>query len=355
MGQGDEEFEDANQMDGSFYFYDPNKGAAIFFTIAFFVSGVLHVWQTTHYKCWILTPLFPFCCLLFTAGFALREYGAFHYDSLNAFIASVCITYAAPPLLELQNYHMLGRILYYVPHHSPMHPGRVLTTFGFVSAVIEALNGWGASYSSNQSLTDAELAAGHALIKTSLILQLAVISCFVCLTAVFHRRCYRAGAVNAKVASSLVTLYISTGLILARTIYRTVEYFGVAEYRFTDPGFNPESLSPTIRYEVFFYMFEASLMLINCCLFNLRHPRRYLPRNNKIYMAQDGITEIEGPGLKDPRPFWQTVIDPFDIVGLTKGVNHQADKFWDSHTGTNDTTKGSSPKAAAKEGTSRLE
>jgi hypothetical protein len=245
-------------VDGSFYFYAPNKGAAIFFSIAFMMSGVIHVWQTTRYKCWILTPLYPFCCLLFTAGFALREYGAFHYNNLDVFIASVCITYAAPPLLELQNYHVLGRILYYVPYHSPLHPGRVLTTFGFVSAIVEALNGWGASYSANQSLSDREMKAGHALIKTSLILQLGVLTCFFWLAVLFHRRCLKAGAMNAQLNSSLITLYISAGLISIRTIYRTVEYFGMAEYRFSDPDFDPQTMSPIIRYEVFFYIFEGS-------------------------------------------------------------------------------------------------
>ena len=33
---------------------------------------------------------------LFTVGFVLREYGAFHYDNLDVYIASICITYAAP-------------------------------------------------------------------------------------------------------------------------------------------------------------------------------------------------------------------------------------------------------------------
>jgi hypothetical protein len=43
-----------------------------------------------------LTPFFPFCSLLFFAGFAIRAYGAFHYDNLEVYIASLCITYAAP-------------------------------------------------------------------------------------------------------------------------------------------------------------------------------------------------------------------------------------------------------------------
>ncbi|KAF4468994.1 Rtm1p [Fusarium albosuccineum] len=319
---------DGKYVDGSFWFYAPNKGAAIFFCIAFCVSGCLHAWQASRYKCWILTPLFPFCSLLFTAGFALRVYGAFHYDNLDIFIASVCITYAAPPLLELQNYHILGRILYYVPYHSPIHPGRALTTFGFISGIIEALNGWGASYSANQSLTDKEIATGHALIKTSLIMQVVVAVLFITLAAVFHRRCIAGGVQNDRLKNSLVTLYTSIILILARTIYRIVEYFSVAELRY-GPGFDPSTINPVVRYEWFFYVFEAAVMLINTVMFNMRHPRRYLPKNNKIYLSPDGVTEVEGPGFKDPRPFWQTLVDPFDVHGLITGRGRETDRFWD--------------------------
>ncbi|KAF7563761.1 hypothetical protein G7046_g377 [Stylonectria norvegica] len=321
---------DGKYVDDSYYFYAPNKGAAIFFAIAFCASGCVHAWQNSHYKCWILMPFFPFCSLLFTAGFALRGYGAFHYNNLDVYIASICITYAAPPLLELQNYHILGRILYYVPYLSPLHPGRVLTTFGFVSGIIEALNGLGASYSANSSLPRKQIEAGHALIKASLILQIVVAACFVYLAVVFHRRCLAHGIMNARLRSSLITLYTSTALILARTIYRLVEYFSVAELH-VKPGFDPMSMSAIIRYEWFFYVFEAVVMLCNSVLFNVRHPRRYLPRSNKIYLAQDGVTEVEGPGLKDPRPKWQTFLDPFDIHGAVTGkMGHQTDKFWEN-------------------------
>lgn len=212
-----------------------------------------------------------------------------------------------------------------MPYHAPLHPGRVLTTFGFVSAIVEALNGWGASYSANQSLSHSERNAGHALIKTSLLLQLAVIALFVALAGLYHHRCAKHGAVNRVVRSTLITLYISVGLILVRTIFRTAEYFGVAQARFDDPDFDPMSLTPLLRYEAFFYVFEGALMLINCVMFNWQHPRRYLPENSKIYLsAADGTTEIEGPGYEDGRPFWRTLVDPFDIHGLLTGESKKA-------------------------------
>lgn len=175
--------------------------------------------------------------------------------------------------------------------------------------------------------------SGHALIKTSLILQLVVALCFVTLAGMFHRRCSKHGASNRQLVNTLVTLYVSIGLIVVRTIFRTVEYFGLAEYRFSDPNFNPVLMSPLLRYEVFFYIFEGALMLCNNVLFNFRHPRHYLPENSKIYLSSDGVTEIEGSGYADPRPLWRTVLDPFDLVGAVKGGKGDSEaRYWEEHT-----------------------
>ena len=57
---------------------------------------VLTRYRIRHYTCWKLTPLFPLCSFLFVTGFTLRIYGAFHYDHLEMYIATMCITYAAP-------------------------------------------------------------------------------------------------------------------------------------------------------------------------------------------------------------------------------------------------------------------
>lgn len=177
-------------------------------------------------------------------------------------------------------------------------------------------------------MTDSEIEIGHALIKTSLLLQIVVAILFITLAVTFHRRCVVAGITNERLNKPLWTLYTSMTLILARTIYRIVEYFSVAELRY-GPGFDPATISPIVRYEWFFYVFEAALMLCNLVMFNVRHPRRYLPRNNKIYLCPDGVTEIEGPGYNDPRKLWQTLIDPFDIQGLVTGRGRETDKFWE--------------------------
>lgn len=71
-------------------------------------------------------------------------------------------------------------------------------------------------------------------------------------------------------------------------------------------------------------------MVTNTFLLNVRHPMRFLPRDNKIYLAQDGVTEIQGKGYMERRNFLLTIIDPFDLVGLIKGRDMNK-RFWDTH------------------------
>ncbi|OAA56956.1 RTA-like protein [Niveomyces insectorum RCEF 264] len=319
--------ENGKVVDGSIYFYAPNKGAPVFFAAAFLASGLYHVWQCRRYRSWRLTGLYVFCCTLFTAGFVVREVGAFAYTNVNVYIATVCLVYAAPPIFELANYIVLGRILYYVPHRSPIHPGRVLTTFAAVSSVVEALNGNGAAYSANASLPQSKQDVGHALLKAALLLQIVVVAAFLLLAAVFQRRTRAAGIRNANLTHALATLYASEALLLARTLYRVVEYFSVADLNVAAVR-DPQTLSPILRYEWFFYVFEATLMLCNTVLLNVRHPRHYLPATTKTYLARDGVTEITGPGYKEERHFLATLFDPFDLYGLFNGRDKKT-AFWE--------------------------
>lgn len=192
---------------------------------------------------------------------------------------------------------------------------------------MEALNGNGASYSSNPKLPESKQDIGRDLLKAALIIQLCIISSFVLLAMYFHRRCYKANLLPENLKAVLYTLYGSSALIAVRTIYRTVEYFFISEIRVRS-GFSPMSISPIVRYEWFFWVFEALLMITNSVLLNVRHPARFLPRSNKIYLARDGTTEIVGPGYEDKRNFLLTIFDPFDIVGLIKGRD-KGDRYWE--------------------------
>ncbi|KAJ5818546.1 hypothetical protein N7474_004137 [Penicillium riverlandense] len=313
---------------GSLWFYAPNKGAAIAFAILFAISGLFHLFQCYKYKSWKVTSLLPWSALLFTAGFVLRSIAAFgQWGNLNIFIASTVLLLAGPPVYEGANYFILGRILYYIPYHSPIHPGRVYTTFIALGVVIEVLTANGASRLANSDNPSSQ-EIGKGLLKAALILQIVLMAAFVALAGKFHSNCSRAGVLNHKVKRALIVLYCSCTLITIRTIYRTVEYFTEASLSVANIH-SLSQISPILKQEWFFYFFEATVMFCNSSMLNIFHPMQCLPRSNNIYLATDGVTEIDGPGYEDKRHWVLTVVDPFDIGGMFSKRDTQ-DRFWET-------------------------
>ncbi|KAJ5132528.1 hypothetical protein N7448_006686 [Penicillium atrosanguineum] len=318
--------EERSYQPGSLWFYAPNKGAPIAFAILFAISGAVHFYQTFRYKSWKVTGLLPWSALLFTAGFVMRTLGAFgQWGNIGVYIASTVLLLAAPPVYETSNYFILGRMLYYIPYHSPIHPGRVFTTFIALAVAIEAITANGAVRVASADSTVSEQNTGKALLKAALIMQIALMVGFVALAGRFHFNCSKGGVLNKKIKRTLIVLYTSCTLIIVRTIYRTVEYFTAASLNaYTDI----QHISPVLKQEWFFWFFEAVFMYSNTTLLNVFHPMQVLPRSNKVYLATDGVTEIEGPGYDDPRPKLVTIIDPFDIYGLiTK--RGKKEKYWE--------------------------
>ncbi|GAB1318918.1 RTA1 domain-containing protein [Madurella fahalii] len=295
---------DGEPVLGSLYVYAPNQVAPIFFAVAFGCSAVGHIWQCYRYKAFRLIGLHPLCAILFTAGYALREYGAFNYlfsiQNLLIFIFSQVFIFVCPPLLELANYHVLGRIFYYVPFLTPLPPGAVLRTFGGVMAVVEALNAIGVALAANPSSQPSQQALGKNLTVAAVAIQVAVIASFFALAGLFHFRIIKTGIRARAVAVPLRTLYASMALIFVRSVYRLVEHTGHTEVRLRDMD-ALRRLTPLLRYEWFFYVFEASLMLINSAIWNVWHPGRYLPRSHQVHLAEDG-TEVRGEDKPDERP-----------------------------------------------------
>lgn len=121
------------------YFYAPNKVAPVIFAVLFALSGAVHFYQTYRYRSWRTTLLMPWAALILTVGFAVREYGAYHYDNIDILIANSVLIMSGPPVYALINYIVLSRILYYIPYLSPLHPGRVLTTFLAADGLTEIL------------------------------------------------------------------------------------------------------------------------------------------------------------------------------------------------------------------------
>ncbi|KAL2834939.1 hypothetical protein BDW59DRAFT_1353 [Aspergillus cavernicola] len=314
-------------QDGSIWYYAPNKGAPIAFAILFAASGIIHGYQSYTYKSWMVTGLLPWSALLFTVGFVLRAIGAFgEWDNVQIYISSTVFLLAGPPVYEGANFFILGRILYYIPYLSPIHPGRVFSTFIGLLFFVEVLTANGAALVANTEATEGRRNVGEGLLKAALILQLVLMAGFISLAVIFHRRCCLAGLLTKNLKHVLIVLYCSCMLITTRTVFRTNEYFSAAaEHTWEDPN----EVDPILKNEWFFWFFEVVIMYLNTTMLNIFHPMEFLPNSNKIYLTKDGVTEIEGPGFQDPRPWFVTFVDPFDIVGLifNKG---KKEKYWET-------------------------
>lgn len=211
---------------GSFYVYAPTKGISIVFAALFAISGIHHIWTNNiKYKSWRIGFLLPWAALLFTAGFSLREYGAYHYDQLAEFIASTVLLFVAPPVYQGANYFIFGRALYYLPYLSVIHPGRVWTTFVALDGIDGILAGNGAALAANAENSPAKIRLGFTLIKVSLFLLLTMFCGFVALVISFHRRAVAAGVFNYKMKVIIYEMYISSFLICLRNCFRTAQAF----------------------------------------------------------------------------------------------------------------------------------
>lgn len=216
---------------------------------------------------------------------------------------SVRANYITSPLLELANYHVLGRVLYYIPHLAPFPPGKVVSTFGLIMLIVETLNALGVALSSNPSADSSQQHLGSSLTIAALSLQFAVILTFLALASILHRRCAKAQILSVyyrPIITMLITLYMSMALILIRCIYRLIEHLGNTAVDLEDIE-KLKNLSPILRHEYYYYIFEASLMLVNSVLWNIWNPSRFLPSNHLIHVAKDGNAETIADQGKDDR------------------------------------------------------
>ncbi|KAK0474929.1 hypothetical protein IW261DRAFT_1585489 [Armillaria novae-zelandiae] len=226
--------------------------------------------------------------------FVAREIGAYNYDNRGAFISSTILflfgAYVDFPLFI----------------SSPFFNSYVVSTFLGIDLIIVVLTGVGGLCVANSSLSQNDVNLGKNLLKAALLLQIASVCTLVAITGRYHYRfrCYKTGTLPNNLRTILIVLYVSCTLITVRTIYRTVEYF--------------ETATLNVYADPLHIIFEAMFMFmfLNTALLNAFHPSRFLPVNDKIYLAQNGVTEIEGPGYEDKRHFLLTLFDPFDIIGI---------------------------------------
>lgn len=113
---------------------------------------------------------------------------------------------------------------------------------------------------------------GQTIIVVGLFIQLIFFGIFVVVALVFHRRIHNEPtSASLKIRSPwkklLVALYVSSALIMVRSVFR------VAEYITGEDGV-------LMSNEAYIYVFDATLMLIVTAMFNVFHPSAILSKEN---------------------------------------------------------------------------
>ncbi|CAK1358498.1 hypothetical protein CB0940_06897 [Cercospora beticola] len=318
--------------DWSLYPYNPNKPAPIVFAVLLTALGAYQIYQSFfRYRWKKFGAVMLWATSVWIAGFVCRSISVHQVRNIGLFIAQYVLVLMGPPLYSAAEYFILGRLLAYLPYYTPIHPGRVFSTFIFLSAAVESLTGSGAANSAGSGRTESQRNIGLKLLKSALILQIFVEAFFISIVATLEYKARKGGNFPKNVRNICYLLYITSSMILVRCIVRTIEGFeaGSCDADREDPYCGPVS-----RNEWFLWVFEIANITLFVILLAIFHPGKYLPRSSKIFLDPvDGKTERLGPGFSkaDKRPFLITVIDPFNFYGILSGKGMVMNKFWEEH------------------------
>jgi len=316
---------------GSLYAYQPSQALPIILAVITLILYTALAYQSIIHKWYYFFYLTTLASVAWLGGFVTRAITTFPIQDpvvyVSLFISQYVLIFMGPPLFAASESFILGRLLAYMPYHAPLHPGRTISTFVILNAIVEALAVNGAIRSSSQDTTDSQRAVGHKLVEASLILQMVIEICFITLVTIFERRGRRAGQFprNARVLCRV--LYITSLMMMVRCVVRIIEGFQISAC----PGLAQLWCGAIRRNEWYLWTFEVANIELFVAALALWHPCRYLPNDQRVYLDPvDHETERMGPGYgkADKRNFFVTLLDPSGIVGTWRDKDNM-DRFWE--------------------------
>lgn len=125
---------------------------------------------------------------------------------------------------------------------------------------------------------------GNHIIIVGLLIQLIFFGFFIVVSIVFHRRMLTSPTeasvvVNVPWSRYMMIMYAVNALIMIRSVYRVIEYV-------------QGSQGVLQEHEAYLYVFDSSLMLICCLIFNVFHPSQIIFGKGKRYEEMDGDLEM---------------------------------------------------------------
>ncbi|KAK2790623.1 hypothetical protein FQN53_009092 [Emmonsiellopsis sp. PD_33] len=270
------------KIDFELYRYTPNIPAAVIFVVLFAATTLYHIYQLTRTRTWYFTA-FVIGGIFQIIGYAGRIAAHWNKENIPLYSIQTILILLAPPLYAASIYMILGRLISHLQaEHFSIVPIRWMTGI-FVTGDVFAFVMQGAVLDTEHPLppegggimatgTISAMDIGEKITIAGLSVQLVFFSFFVATSITFHRRIRRektpmlseleaqGGMTRYRSWESVLWgLYISSVLILIRSIFRLIEYAQ------GNDGY-------LISHEVFMYVFDSVLMFMTMVAMNVFHP-----------------------------------------------------------------------------------
>ncbi|OAQ98542.1 hypothetical protein LLEC1_04166 [Akanthomyces lecanii] len=249
------------------YKYVPSTAAAIIFAVLFGASTAVHLFQLLRTKTWYFIP-FLVGGLFETSGYIMRALDTKAASKL-LFINQTSVILLAPALYAASIYMILKRVIILLDAQAyslirVQWLTRVFVGGDVVSFLLQGAGG--AMQASDASVKPGRQDLAKILVVGGLVLQLVAFSFFVILTAAFHLRIRRqptvaSAALDIPWVRYTYVLYFGSSMVMIRSIFRVIEYIQGRD------GY-------LISHEVFFYVLDATMMLVVSIEFNAAHPSK---------------------------------------------------------------------------------
>lgn len=257
------------------YRYTPSFIAAIIVASLFLIASIAHTYRLVRLQARFFVP-FIVGLLFETIGYAGRAWSHYDKEALAPYIMQAILILVAPALFAASLYIVLGRIIRALDGGEySLIPLRWLTRIfvaGDVVSFLTQMVGGGIQAAGTLEL----LQIGEKLIIVGLFIQIAMFGFFIAVAVTFQAKWARhsrsmvskstakCGAPSMWKRRShpimhLHVLYITSGLIMVRSVFRVIEYLqGHAGYLLSN--------------EIWLYMFDALLMLFIPMIVYVVHP-----------------------------------------------------------------------------------
>ncbi|KAJ4328892.1 hypothetical protein N0V84_000680 [Fusarium piperis] len=237
--------------DFELYRYTPSLPAAIHAVVVFAILTVIHTVRLRQARATYFIP-FTIGGLFQTIGYAGRIWGHYDKESVGGFVTQAVLILVAPALYAASIYMILGRLirtldaqhLFFIPVNWVT---KVFVAGDILSFTLQASGG---ALASGGTVDLYHLS--EKIIVAGLFVQIGIFGLFVVSATLFHLRIRKNPTAIASHGDipwkrHLNVLYLTSGLILLRSIFRVVEYLQ------GNDGY-------LISHEVFLYVFDALLM-----------------------------------------------------------------------------------------------